>query len=319
MSTPVFETCSQVSEACPVSATMYGYVPSLAGNTTVDTVFGLALLAHIIITILPPRSTQSQHRRRHWPYAIFAFVGFTFEFVGYLSRIWMISDVWNQAAVAVQLILLILGPTFLVASIYLVLKHVALHLGTEHSRILSPRLYPWVFVSCDVVSILIQVIGGGLAAFKTNKSSSLSYVQAGNAVIIVGIVLQIVIMLVVFALSFDYARQYWTARRSVSSTRKAPLTNESEEDLEKTAGAASDLHISPISRRWQCFLSLIAAAYLFIFIRCIYRIVEFSGGWAGAPMRNEPSFLVLDGAMMALACICLTVGQPPLMFKEMFE
>jgi hypothetical protein len=52
-------------------------------------------------------------------------------------------------------------------------------------------------------------------------------------------------------------------------------------------------------------------------IRCIYRIPEMAGGWGNPRMRDEPVFLGLDGAMVALASVAFTVAHPGFMFPPM--
>lgn len=42
-----------------------------------------------------------------------------------------------------------------------------------------------------------------------------------------------------------------------------------------------------------------------------------AGGWGNELMQNEPEFLVLDGAMIALASILMTVAYPGIFFPEM--
>jgi len=42
-----------------------------------------------------------------------------------------------------------------------------------------------------------------------------------------------------------------------------------------------------------------------------------AGGWGNPRMRDEPVFLVLDGAMVALASIAFTVAHPGFMFPPM--
>lgn len=50
------------------------------------------------------------------------------------------------------------------------------------------------------------------------------------------------------------------------------------------------------SARFRNFLAGFVIAYFTIFIRCIYRIAEMSGGWRNSIMQNQAIFMVLDGA-----------------------
>lgn len=40
-------------------------------------------------------------------------------------------------------------------------------------------------------------------------------------------------------------------------------------------------------------------------------------GWGGALMQDEPTFFGLEGAMLAIACISLTVAHPVFFFPPM--
>ena len=53
---------------------------------------------------------------------------------------------------------------------------------------------------------------------------------------------------------------------------------------------------------------LIATAFLFI--RTVFRSVELSEGFGGKLANNEVEFMILDGVMVILASIVLTVWHP---------
>ena len=51
-----------------------------------------------------------------------------------------------------------------------------------------------------------------------------------------------------------------------------------------------------------------------LFARTVFRAVELSGGFTGTLANNETKFMVLDGVMVILACLCLTAWHPGLGF-----
>lgn len=63
-------------------------------------------------------------------------------------------------------------------------------------------------------------------------------------------------------------------------------------------------------RRFKTFCLAIGAAYIFILVRCAYRIPELIGGWGGELMRIELEFIILEGAMISLAVACQTIFHP---------
>ena len=75
-------------------------------------------------------------------------------------------NVWDQDGFLMQLVCLILAPSFISGAIDLVLTHVVLTFGSEYSR-LPATWYTWLFIGLDAFSILLQAIGGGLASVST--------------------------------------------------------------------------------------------------------------------------------------------------------
>lgn len=87
------------------------------------------------------------------------------------------------------------------------LKHICLALAPNLSRV-RPHLYPFVFVPLDVSCLLVQAIGGALAA--SAALNNYDMVQHGNRCIIAGIVLQVVVLGLFGSTAGDY---YWRVRK----------------------------------------------------------------------------------------------------------
>lgn len=207
----------------------------------------------------------------------------------------MNSNPWDSNGFKIQICCLILSPSFLAAGIYLTLKHMVLALGPEKSR-LKPKLYTWIFISCDIFSILLQAAGGGIAA-----SGSGDIINTGNSVMITGIAVQVATMFICLVLAADFA----------FSLFRSKALHTSPDELEKA-------HPYSRSRKgFHYYLSCTAVAFLAIFIRSIYRLPEMAGGWGNPLMQNEKEFLILDGAMVALASILMTVAHPGIFFPAM--
>ena len=66
---------------------------------------------------------------------------------------------------------------------------------------------------------------------------------------------------------------------------------------------------------FQAFLIGLCVATLTILIRSCFRVAELSGGFHGPLANNVVSFMVLEGAMLATACLCLTILHPGACFK----
>jgi len=227
--------------------------------------------------------------------------------VGYIGRLIMHKNPWSESGFEIQIWCLVLAPSFLAAGIYLTLKHMVLYCGPDYSR-LKAKWYPWIFIGSDLGSIIIQAIGGGVAA-SANHGANKALLDAGDSLIIAGIALQSVTMLVCGALVMDY----FLRRRKTRSENKAETEGATNMDAPTLA---NNVHTrSPLQFRVFCWA--IGFSFLTILIRCIYRIPEMAGGWGNPRMKDEPTFLVLDGMMVALSSISFTLAHPGFLFPPM--
>ncbi|EKD13372.1 hypothetical protein MBM_08455 [Drepanopeziza brunnea f. sp. 'multigermtubi' MB_m1] len=274
--------CTRITPQCPVEYTIYGYYPNLPGNVILCVVFGICMVLQVGLSI----------KGRTWTWLVGLFIGCAIEFAGYIGRIMMHSNPWNDIAFKQQIICLILAPSFVNGGIDLTLKHLVLRFGPQYSLI-RPAMYTWVFIGLDAVSILIQAAGGGMAAAASIENVSL--LNIGNNLILAGIALQVAQLVAFGIVSLHYAYNVYRHRKL----------------------GAFDGADAVVPGRLKYFVSMVAAAYFLILIRCIYRIPEMSGGWGSELQRDEPLFLVLDGITVAIACIALTVAHPALCFPEM--
>jgi hypothetical protein len=69
------------------------------------------------------------------------------------------------------LVTLTIAPSYMSAAIYLCLARIVMVYGDHLSR-LQPRTYTIVFCACDIVSLLLQAVGGGIAASADTISMS---------------------------------------------------------------------------------------------------------------------------------------------------
>ncbi|EME43636.1 hypothetical protein DOTSEDRAFT_89429 [Dothistroma septosporum NZE10] len=277
--------CTEVTPQCPIELTTYGYRPNLAGNSILLAVFGICTLAQLGLGI----------RYRLPAFCSVVSIACALECAGYGGRLIMNDNPWSGAGFKLQIVGLILAPSFLAAGIYLTLKHLVIVLGPQYSRI-KPRLYTWIFISCDSGSIVLQAVGGGIAASETK-----ALLNVGDGIIIAGIAFQVATMGVCMLLAVDFAVKLWKSRTRYPTNGAA---------LEK-------VRTHTTTTAFYYYLGCMAVAFLAIFIRCIYRLPEMAGGWGNPLMRNEKEFLILDGAMISIAAVLMTVAHPGIFFPEM--
>lgn len=57
-------------------------------------------------------------------------------------------------------------------------------------------------------------------------------------------------------------------------------------------------------------------ASLFIYVRCIYRVLELSEGWRGYLITHEAFILTLDALMVLLSCLTFIPFHPVFVFGK---
>lgn len=270
-----FRKCTEVTPQCPAIATTYGYAPILSVNAFFLALFALCCLATLIVGVWT----------KTWTYTVALGMGTLLEAAGYAGRILMNGNPWSDSGFRLQIVCLVLGPSLVAAAIYLTLKHFVLYCGPQYSP-LKPRLYPWVFIGCDIGSIVLQAVGGGIAA--SGGSSNMKLLNAGNSLIVTGIAFQVATMTACGLLVLLYV---WRYRKG--APMKGQLNEKSDYQLSKEQGNVS-------LGKVKLFGAVVCLAYFTVLIRCIYRLPEMAGGWGNPLMRNEKEFLLLDGMYVYL-------------------
>ena len=198
---------------------------------------------------------------------------------------------WSSNAFDIQIVCLIIAPAFIAAGIYLNLKHIVLEIGTSFSR-LRPKYYTWIFILCDIFSLVLQGTGGGLAATADDGSTAQ---KTGNNLMLAGIVWQVFTLLVFAFFVIDYSISAYKHRATLEASAVRLMA----------------------TTRWKLFIGSITLAFITVFMRCVFRIGEMAKGWGNPVMQDQTDFIVLDSVMITIAVLCLTVFHPGYTFPEM--
>lgn len=190
------------------------------------------------------------------------------ECLGYVGRVLLNDNPFDNAAFNLQICCLTIAPAFITAGIYLILKHIVICFGEQDSY-LKPKYYTWIFISCDFVSLVLQGAGGGIAA---TSDDDRSLQQVGNDMMMAGISFQVVTLFVFAVLVAVYCYRL----------KKSPIPLSASAETVKR------------SLSFKLFAGGFLFAFLTIFIRCVYRIAEMAGGWGNPIMQNERDFIILD-------------------------
>jgi hypothetical protein len=156
--------------------TSYGYVPTFGAGIAFCVLFLLSTFAHVF----------QFARARRWTSLTFALGAMSMknttlfstrsftdrplaaELIGWAGRTWSSKCPYNGDAFLMQITTLIIAPTFFTAGLYVILGTLINRLGRS-SSLLGPKMYAIVFLTADIVALVIQAIGGALASTEADK------------------------------------------------------------------------------------------------------------------------------------------------------
>ncbi|KAL7415338.1 RTA1-like protein [Mrakia frigida] len=283
---------------------LYGYVPTQWVCVVFIVFFALSTIAH---------TGQAIHGRLPW--LLFTIVpGGLLEVLGWCGRLWNSINKTILDGYLMQICCLILAPAFIMASNYLILGLIINKLGLQYSRI-APKWYTIVFCTCDVISLVVQAIGGGSAAVAVQSSSlPRKDPNVGARIMVGGIIFQMAVMVLFTILGAEFLYR-WSFKKPVkrlSSPTASPPSGvtKSEEVAAYDQDASPELEHVNASRNLKLLILGVSLSTLFIFIRSIYRTIELLDGWTGPIIANQQLFNFLDGMMIIFALLATNFLHP---------
>jgi hypothetical protein len=203
------------------------------------------------------------------------------EAAGYYGRSWSHEDKTKVGPFIMQLLLLLVAPPVMAASIYMSLGRIMTAMKVKRQALMGPRKLTTIFVLNDVFCFLLQVGGAGVQV-----STGANLREIGRKVIIGGLALQLVIF------SF-YILIIWTLFRRL---KRSPTEN-------------SD------ALNWRNQLRAQLLASFCIMIRSIFRLAEFVdlNGPAG---KTEALIYVFDASLMWIAGTIFILTHPGCLIRK---
>ncbi|EEB05571.1 sphingoid long-chain base transporter RSB1 [Schizosaccharomyces japonicus yFS275] len=259
----------------------YGYIPTEWLGILGIILFSLALIAEIVQIVMI---------RDLLP--LVPLIGTVGEIVGWIGRLYSHSHVFSNNSFLTNFIALCIAPVFYTAQIYTTLQYLVRIYGPDFSW-LSPKLYTIVFVGSDIISLIVQAIGGAIAGSADQGSSTM---KLGGNITLAGICFQLLSVMCFFIFGLDFASRY----RKHKPYRTTVVAGSPE---------ASDLNPEPSKSRKVGYQTLFISTVL-VLIRSIYRVIELGDGWDGYVISHEVYFAVFDFIPMFITALLLlgTVG-----------
>lgn len=280
------------------------YIPNLGGNAFYMAVLIILLLAQLFLCI----------RYKTWGFLVGMFGGLVLEILGYGGRVWLHNNIFNFNAFLLYLIPLTIGPAFLSGSIYICLGRIVNINGAHLSRF-SAKTYAVVFVSSDIFSLVLQAVGGALASEADTKSQQ----DTGVNIMIAGLAYQVFSLLLFLVLWGDFVLRIRKAGEDQKSPQYAALRR-SKYFLYFQFGTYIFVSIFPAEAIINAkLITALLISTLLILIRSTYRVIELQGGFGGSIANNEPSFMILEGPMIIIAVLLVTICHPGLVLKDAWQ
>ncbi|KAF8653263.1 hypothetical protein AX16_004059 [Volvariella volvacea WC 439] len=246
----------------------YGYTPTRWICILFLVLFGLSTLLH----------TGQAIRYRTWFMFLTVILGGAGEILGWAGRLWSNLNIDHEMPFMIQISTTIISPTFILGANFIIFGRIVDMLGSSYSR-LRPRLYAIIFLTCDIVSLVVQGAGGGIASAADDYDGAM----VGSHIMLGGIVFQLFIITVYMFLSAEFYIRYYYNKPFMGR-------------------AGQDTIVRGIcDTRTMLMIGGLMFNTLVLFIRAIYRTIELEDGWDGRIITTELYFNVLDGAMIVLA------------------
>lgn len=276
---------------CKISSSYYFYRVSLGANAAFLALFSASLIGFIVVFVLT---------RRGFAFTLAMASGVALEVVGYIGRIMSWKNQWAEPGFLMQIVCLTIAPAFMAAGIYLCLRRIVYAFGPENSRI-KPESYTRIFIPCDLLSLLLQAAGGGMASAASHANKNPA---KGNHIMVAGLAMQVATLFVFMGLCVDFGIRTYKRYKSMgaSALDQNPL-----------------LHTLRNSWRFKGFLIALTLSTICIFWRSVYRVVELGEGWTGHLIRQQWLFVAFEGVMVVVACFALNIFHPAIMFKEAMD
>ncbi|OJD10453.1 hypothetical protein AJ78_08545 [Emergomyces pasteurianus Ep9510] len=278
-------------DTCPIETSIYQYRPSLPANATFIALYGLSGLIHLLQLIL---------WRSHYAFTILILLGCVGEIIGYVGRLILYNNPFSINGFLIQICALTIAPALFTAGIYFCIADIVRLFGGEGTSRLKPKQYAWIFIPCDIISLVMQGLGGGIASVATRNRKDAT---AGINIMIAGLSFQVFSLLVfILLLAEFFVRVY----------RRGYLWKEVNGYEIKAGSGANGVGGAALARLY-IFFSAFSLAILCIFVRCAYRVAELSNGFDGELIREEGPFIGLEGVMVAVAVFALNLGHPKML------
>ncbi|CAF0950372.1 unnamed protein product [Adineta steineri] len=195
------------------------------------------------------------------------------EVVGYATRLVSRANPFNKDIYSTQYALIVLAPIFLVASLYVMLGRIIRFVG--HRSLIPAKRIALIFITGDVITFLVQIFGAIMLLNKSNASN----VNLGKNILLVGLIIQIGVF---FFFTICAIHFHVTVNKSGQHN----------------------------GGNWRQLIKALYVACVFVLLRSLFRVIEFSESVTGYLQTTEWTFYVFDALLIFLTTTIFTIYHP---------
>ncbi|KAI9340271.1 RTA1 like protein-domain-containing protein [Obelidium mucronatum] len=261
--------------------TPFGTKPKIELAYAGAVIFSIILFLHVGLAI-----------RFKTRYMLAAIVGCTLEAAGYIARVIAINDPFATGKYSIQQAFIILGPTLIAATQYVMLEKI-IHFSYPAASPIKHHLITRIFVISDIITFIVQCGG---SVFLLLPNPTMDQVDLGTNILLAGIVMQMVSFVAYISLAIVFYN-----RALAIESGSAPEITASNIEVDKTAELVSN---------WKRIYFTLMFSGAAVCLRSGFRIVEFANGFTGPIATNENYMYVFDFLLMAVAMVAFVVVHP---------
>ncbi|GFF30199.1 hypothetical protein IFM58399_02507 [Aspergillus lentulus] len=256
---------------------LYSYYPSFGAAIAFSVLFGVLMVTHFV---------QATVYKAGFVWVIL--MSAVWECVGFVVRTLSTRDQQDSTLATITQLFILLSPLWVNAFDYMVLARMIHFFVPDHRiGVFKPSMLAMIFVVLDLGSFVIQLIGGSMAGPGADHDTMMKgiHIYMGG----IGIQEFFIVLFLFIAIQFH--------RKMLNLDRQGRLVG--------------------LKAKWRGLLYALYASLLFITVRIIFRLVEFSSGNdASNPIpQHEWYMYVFDAVPMWFAIVVWNVVHPGAIIK----
>lgn len=207
------------------------------------------------------------------------------ETFGYYGRSLSSNDPKSLGPFMMQNLLILSGPLFIAATIYMNLSRLIRHLEADEYALISPRWLSKLYVAADILSFITQFAGAGVQITGDPKIMSM-----GIKAVVGGLIVHTLLFIFFIFMT-------WKVQRRL---KHAPTTKSRRPDIR-------------LRRHWVALYM----CSLCILVRNLVRVVEFAQGSNSLIAKFEAMIYIFDASLMFLTMFIPFVIHPGRLYRQL--